>query len=106
MSTSAVHIDLVALEQELEKLSPEEIQKQLVDIRTRQAVQQGKNKDAQKAYMKKRAEMVKLMTAKAKELGIYDNIQSTAKANAAAKLKEIAEQEADGELVNAGESEE
>lgn len=85
MSTSnespTPQIDLAALEAEINSLSPEEIQKQLIDLRTKQKVNQAKHQGsaAQKLYMKKRAEMFKLMAVKAKQLGLYDGIQAEAK---------------------------
>jgi hypothetical protein len=84
MSTNAVNIDLSAIQAEIANLSPEEIQKQLVELRTKQRVNQSKhhNSEKQKAYMKKRSEMFKAMATKAKELGIYDGILKQAKANA------------------------
>jgi hypothetical protein len=98
MATPTINIDLAALEAEIQQLSPEEIQKQLVDLRTKQRVNQSKHQGslAQKTYMKKRAELNKLMAAKAKELGIYDGILATAKANADKILAERAADEADG----------
>lgn len=96
MSTSqespTPQIDLAALEAEISQLSPEEIQKQLIDLRTKQKVNQAKHQGsaAQKLYMKKRSESFKLMAAKAKELGIYDNIQAEAKKRADAILADRA----------------
>jgi hypothetical protein len=84
VETPSPQIDLAALEAEINQLSPEEIQKQLIELRTKQKVNQAKHQGsaAQKLYMKKRAESFKLMAAKAKELGLYDGIQAEAKKRA------------------------
>lgn len=82
--TPTPQIDLAALEAEINALSPEEIQKQLIDLRTKQKVNQSKHQGSasQKLYMKKRAELNKLMAKKAKELGLYAAIQAEAKSRA------------------------
>lgn len=96
MSTDTINLDLAALQAEIDSLSPEEIQKQLLEVRTRQRVQQKKyqNSDAAKAYRKKRAEMLKLVAQKAKALGIYDQILKEAEQKAA-QLTGEAEAEAE-----------
>lgn len=90
MSSMGVNIDLNAIQAEIAQLSPEEIQKQLVELRTKQRVNQSKhhNSDKQKAYMKKRNAAFKAMADRAKELGIYDNILKQAKENAAEIIAE------------------
>lgn len=90
--TNTPQIDLAALEAEIAALSPEEIAKQLVDLRTKQKVNQAKHQGsaAQKLYMKKKSEQNKLMAAKAKAAprtdgkpgSLYDQIMEQAKANA------------------------
>jgi hypothetical protein len=103
MSTTQVtpEIDIESLKAEIANLSPEEIQKQLVELRTRQRVNQSKhqNSDKQKAYNKKRNLMFKLMTEKAKAAGVYDGILAQAKKNAAEILgTEAAAEEPNAEL--------
>lgn len=88
MSTTTVNIDLAALEQEINALTPEEIASQLLKVRTKQRVQQKKyqNTDAAKAYRKKRAETIKAVAEKAKTLpssdpkykNLYEQIQAQA----------------------------
>lgn len=96
-TTGTVNIDLAALEQEIKNLSPEEITKQLLEVRTKQRIQQKKyhNTDAQKAYRVKRAETLKLLAKRAKELGMYDQIREQANAAADAKLAEAVAEEED-----------
>src|SRR5260370_34009370 len=83
-------LDLTAIEASIAALTPEEIKKQLTDIRTRQKVNQKKyqNVETQKAYRQKAAAMNKLLVAKAKELGLYDEITAEAKRRADEQLAE------------------
>lgn len=93
MGTTGVNIDLNAIQAEIAQLSPEEIQKQLVELRTKQRVNQSKhhNTDKQKMYMKKRNAGFKAMADAAKaqprldgKAGtLYDQILEEAKGKAA-----------------------
>lgn len=79
-----MEIDLAALQAEIGQLTPEEVAKQLLELRTKQKVQQRTygGGEKQKAYQKKKAEFNKLLRAKAEELGIYKQIIEEAKENA------------------------
>jgi hypothetical protein len=116
MSSNAVNIDLAAIQAEIQNLSPEEIQKQLVELRTKQRVNQAKhhNTEKQKQYMAKRNAGFKLMAERAKAAPrtdgkagtLYDQILEQAKVNAAEVIAQNAAAEdtsdvEDSELVDA-----
>lgn len=88
-------IDLKSIEAQIASLSPEEIKKQLVDIKTRQKVMQKKyyDKDRAKAQRDKKAAEIKVLVERAKQLGFYDEILEQANEQADAKL---AVEEAEG----------
>jgi hypothetical protein len=86
---------LASVNAEVGGLSEEKMKEELLKIRTRQKVQQKKNQgsDKQKAYQLKQRERTKALIAKAKELGIYDQINEEADEAAEAKLAEDTEAE-------------
>lgn len=88
MANTNVEIDLDALQAEVAGMTQEDLMKQVLDLRTKQKIQQKKyqNTPAQKAYRAKRAEMQKAMIARAKELGLYDEIKAQAEKAADAKI--------------------
>lgn len=73
-------IDIKAIEADVAKLSQEELFKALVDIKSKQRIATKKyyNPETAKRQRQKRAEFQKLLSAKAKELGIYDEILEAA----------------------------
>lgn len=83
-------IDIKAIEAEIGKLSKEDLFRQLVDIKAKQRIATKKyyNPETARKQRLRRAEVVKLMTAKAKELGIYDSIMEQAVEDADAALAE------------------
>lgn len=95
---SDLSIDIAALEKEISALTPEEIQKQLVDLRTKQKVAMKKYHDPvkAKAYRQKKAEAQKAMAARAKGMpatkpgfaNLYEQILDEASERADAKLAE------------------
>jgi hypothetical protein len=105
MSTAPAAIDLKALQAEIAKLSPDEVAKQLLDVRTAQRVQQKKyhNADAAKAYQQKKQAKIKAMADAAKGLpatepgfaNLYEQIKKQANDAADAKLAESAAVDAD-----------
>lgn len=92
MTPSGATIDLDALQADVNKMSEADLIKEVLDLRTRQRVQQKKNQnsDKQKEYRLKRAQEQKLMIARAKELGLYDQIVKQAKVEADKKLEAVA----------------
>lgn len=97
-----VQIDLDALQAEVNSMSQEDLVKQLLDLRTRQKVNQKKyhNPERAKAYHAKRNATMKALVEKAKQLGLYDGI--VAQANK--KADEIIESEAASAAAVDGES--
>jgi preprotein translocase subunit SecF len=91
---------LASVNAELNNMDPEKMKEELLKLRTRQKVQQKKNygSEKQKAYQLKQRERNKALIAKAKELGIYDEINDAAEEAAEQKL---AEEKADAETVEA-----
>jgi hypothetical protein len=105
MATTTItpKLDLDALKLEISQLSPDEVAKQLLDVRVKQRVQQKKyhNTDAAKAYRTKRAERIKMIAAQAKAtpatLPGYANLYE--------QIKDQANKAADEQLgMNAGEA--
>jgi Na+-transporting NADH:ubiquinone oxidoreductase subunit NqrC len=72
-------INLDELESQIQSLSPEDIKKQLVELRTKQRVQQKKyhNPERAKAYQQKRAAKSKAMVEAAKALPATDSRYKT-----------------------------
>lgn len=94
-------IDLNALQAEIGQLSEEDLRNQLLEVRTKQRIQQKKyhNTDTQKAYRQKRAEQVKLMTERAKSAKAtkpgFANLYEQIRAEAAERADQaLGEQEA------------
>lgn len=97
---NALAIDLSALEAEVGALTPEQIRAQLVEIRTKQKVQQKKyhNPERAKAYQKKRNAATKAMAEKVKTLPatdprfktLYEQIMAEANEQADTRLAEQA----------------
>lgn len=96
-TTINLGLDLSALEAEVGAMSQEDIAKQLLEVRTKQRVQQKKyhNKDKAKAYQQKRNAQTKLMAEKAKSLpapagskakNLYEHIMLQAAEAADAKI--------------------
>ena len=96
MSDVTIGLDLEALENEVKSMSPEDIRKQLVEIRTKQRVAQKKyhNPERAKAYQQKRNATNKAMASAAKQLpatdpqyaNLYEQIMAEAAEAADAKL--------------------
>lgn len=103
MSTTPVTIDLEKLRSDIQKLSPEDVAKQLLEVRTKQRVQQKKyhNTDAAKKYRLERAAKIKEMAVFAKSqpatedgyANLYEQIKAKADAAADQKLGEQAAEE-------------
>jgi len=89
-----IEIDVDAIKSEVSALSKEQLEEQVLKLRTRQKIQQKRNygSDKQKEYQLKQREKRSLLIARAKELGIFDEIDR--KANEAAEEK-LAEETAD-----------
>lgn len=81
-------IDLSAIQDEISKLSPEQLQEQLLKARVRQKKQQKKQQGsgAQKQYQLKQRERMKLLKAEAQRLGLWDKINEQAEAQAESEL--------------------
>jgi hypothetical protein len=75
-----VKIDLSAIQGEVAKLNTDQIREELLKFKVRQKVQQKKQQgsNSQKAYQQKQRERIKLMKAKAIELGLWDDINDEA----------------------------
>jgi hypothetical protein len=90
MSTNATtpEINLDEIQKELDNMSPEEMQADLLKFRVRQKKQQKKQQGsgAQKAYQLKQRERFKLMKAAAIKAGIWDKINEDAEKQAEAEL--------------------
>lgn len=90
-------LDLAALEaaanEEISKMSSEELEAFVLDIRTKQKVQQTKQKEKMKEYQQKRNATVKAATELLKKTGRYEAIMAEAKKRAEAKLNEEIEPE-------------
>lgn len=92
----SVALDLSAVEAEIASMSPEDIRKSLVEVRTKQRVAQKKyhNPDKAKAYQKKRNAQITAMAEWAKSQpaskpgfsNLYEEIQAEAKTKADEKL--------------------
>lgn len=90
-------IDLSAIEAQIAAMTPEEIKKQLTDIKTRQKITTKKyyNPEAAKKQRQKKAAEIAAMVEAAKKLGIYDQVMAEAGVAADAKLADAeGEQEA------------
>lgn len=92
--------DIMAqVNEEVGKLSTDDLKQELLKYRTRQKVQQKKNQgsDTQKKYQQKQREKQKALKAKAIELGIWDAINKEADAAADKKLEEEADEQIGGD---------
>lgn len=89
MSTVA-NIDFEKLQAEVSNLPDEEVRKQLLELRTKQRVNQKKyhNPERAKAYHAKRNAAIKAMVERAKAMGIYDQILAEAKEKADELIEE------------------
>lgn len=98
---TAINLDLSALEAEVQGMSQEDIAKQLLEIRTKQRIQQKKyhNPEKAKEYQRKRNATTKAMAERAKSLPapegskyktLYEHIMASANDAADAKLAEAA----------------
>lgn len=91
---SANTIDLGALaaqvSTEVDKMSPEDVRKQLLDMKVRQKTSQKKqyNSDSAKKAAAKQREKAKALQARAKALGIYDDVNEKAEAEAQTKFEQ------------------
>ena len=90
--SNEISIDLSAVEAEVGKLTREQIEAELLKVRTRQKVQQKKNQgsDKQKAYALKQRARIKLLTEMAKKGGYYDAVNAKAEEQADEKLLDMA----------------
>lgn len=81
-------LDIEKMSAEINSMSVEDLKKQILDAKVKQRVASKKyyNPESAKKQRLKRAEELKQMVAKAKELGIYDDIMSQAQVEADAKL--------------------
>jgi hypothetical protein len=89
---AAVELDLDALQAEVSQMSEEDIRKALVEVRSKQRVQQKKyhNTESAKSYQKKRAAKIKLLAEAARKAGIYDAVLKEANEKADQILAEDA----------------
>jgi hypothetical protein len=73
-------VDEAKLAAQVQGLTREQLEAQLLKIRTRQVTQQLKQKakGGQSTYQKKQRELFKLLKGKAEELGIYDDLNTRA----------------------------
>jgi len=87
---SDIQIDLSGILNEVNNMSLDELKEKLVKARTRQKVQAKKNQGSasQKAYQQRQREKQKLLIAKAKELGLWDEINEQASKQAEAQLED------------------
>lgn len=85
-------VNLEDIMKDINGLSEEQLKEQLLKVRVRAKVQQKKHQGSaqQKAYQAKQREKNKLLVAKAKELGIYNDINEQAEKLAEEKLAEEA----------------
>lgn len=83
--------------QAVSKMSREELIASFEKIRVRNKVQQKKQqgKGSQKAYMKKKLEQEKLIKARIAELGLTEELDAKADAEAEVKFKEWVESQAE-----------
>jgi hypothetical protein len=89
-------IDLGAIQDEISKLSKDDLASELLKARVRQKKQQKKQQGsgAQKAYQMKQRERMKLLKAEAIKLGLWDKINEDAETKAE---EELAAETVDGE---------
>jgi hypothetical protein len=102
MSTTPV-IDFDAINASVAKLAetnPDELKAKLEKFRSRQVLQQKKQaaKGGQAAYNAKRMAEYKAMKAQAIALGIWDDIDAKAKADASAKFEEFLDKSLEAEV--------
>jgi len=73
-------VDLAAIQAEVNGLNNDSLREELLKFKVRQKKQQKKNQGSenQKKYQMKQREKIKLMKAKAIELGIWDDINEEA----------------------------
>lgn len=89
-----MEIDLNALQaqvsEEIGKMSADDVKKQLLDLRVREKTTQKKQygSDAAKKSAAKQREKARALKARAKALGIYDEVDNEAEVAAEAKFKE------------------
>lgn len=75
-----VDIDLEKIQAELSSLSQEDLVKQLTEVKMKQKIAQKKyySPETAKKARQKRAALISAMEARAKQLGIYDDILAQA----------------------------
>ena len=103
MADATVTIDLDSLKAQVDSIPEEDLRKQLLDIRTKQKVQQKKshNPEKQKEYQRKRNAAITVMTGRAKTLpaskpgfaNLYEQILAEAAEEADRRLGENAAEE-------------
>lgn len=88
-----IEIDVDAIKNEVGALTKEQLEEQVLKLRTRQKIQQKRNygSDKQKEYQLKQREKRAQLIARAKELGIFDEIDKAANEAAEEKLAEEAD---------------
>lgn len=98
-----VDIDLAKIEAELAAYTPEQLQEELLKIRTRQKVQQKKMQGSasHKSYQQKAQAKRKALVALAKQKGIYDAVNEEAERRANEILSKEAEEEVGAETETA-----
>jgi predicted RNA-binding Zn ribbon-like protein len=95
MSTNPIVIDVDAINAEIQGLPIEELQRQLLEVRTKQKVQQKKyqNTETQKAYRQKRAAAIAAMTEQAKKTPAtkpgFANLYEQIRAEAAERAEQL-----------------
>lgn len=96
MAGNDTTIDLKALEAEVGKMSKEDLEKAVLDLRVREKKQQKKmqGSETQKRYQERQKAIRKLLKEQAKKLGIYDRINEQAETLAEQQL--AAETEPEG----------
>ena len=88
MSENVGGVDLKALEAEVGKMSREDLEKAVTDLRVREKKQQKKmqGSETQKRYQERQKAIRKLLKERAKKEGIYDAINEKAEALAEQQL--------------------
>jgi hypothetical protein len=90
-------INFEAIHNEISKMTPEQMQAELLKTRVRQKKQQKKQQGsgAQKAYQMKQRERMRLLKAEAIKLGLWDKINEQAEQQAERELSEEGAPEVD-----------
>jgi len=88
-------IDFEAIKAKVSSITPEELSKKLEAFRSRQILQQKKQaaKGGQAAYNKRRMAEYKAMKEQAQALGLWDEIEASAKGKAEAAFEEFLDKE-------------